>query len=151
MAPISLRWAVNLILLLGAASSAAAQDRTTAASPQEVMRDYIDLYSGSTLDRWKTLFHPALRVADPDPDGGIRLRSLDEFFAVQKARFEQGHRISERLENVRIESGRRIASVTADFVFSEDGSERRGKLGLHLTQGPDGWRILALIFSYDRP
>ena len=35
--------------------------------------------------------------------------------------------------------GRRIARVTADFIFIDEGDERLGKLGLHLAEGKDGW------------
>jgi hypothetical protein len=45
--------------------------------------------------------------------------------------------------------GRRIARVSADFVFLDEGQERRGKLGLHLAEGTEGWRIVAVLFAYD--
>jgi len=86
----------------------------------------------------------------PAADGTIRVRNLEEFFAAQKGYFESGRAISERLENVRIEPGRRIARVMADFVFVDEGEERRGTLGLHLAEGQDGWRIVAILFSYDQ-
>jgi len=140
-----------LSLLLGGGVAGAQEPAPARGSPERLVEDYIRLYAGETLDRWRALFHPALSVADPDAGGGIRLRALDEFFATQKERFDRGHEVSERLENVRIQRGRRIASVSADFIFSLDGTERRGKLGLHLAEGSDGWRIVALLFSYDRP
>jgi hypothetical protein len=117
-----------------------------------VLADYIGLYARDTLPRWKTLFHPALSVAFPGDDGGILVRNLDEFYTRQQNYFATGRRISERLENVRVEEGRRIARVTADFVFVDEGEERRGRLGLHLAQDRDDtWKILAILFSYDRP
>jgi hypothetical protein len=117
----------------------------------KVVADYIDLYARPTLDRWKTLFHPRLLVVSPKDDGTVRIRGLEEFFKAQKDRFETGRRIGERLENVRIEPGRRIARVTADFVFSDEGEESRGKLGLHLARDGERWVITAIIFSYDEP
>ena len=45
--------------------------------------------------------------------------------------------------------GRRIARVSADFVFMDEEAERPGKLGLHLAEGKDGWRIVAVLFAYD--
>ena len=60
-----------------------------------------------------------------------------------------GRRLSERLENIRVDTGRRIARVSADFVFVDEGAERPGKLGLHLAEGKDGWRIVAVLFAYD--
>jgi hypothetical protein len=39
--------------------------------------------------------------------------------------------------------------VTTDFIFVDEGKESRGKLGLHLARGNDGWKIVAVLFSYD--
>ena len=119
------------------------------AAVEQVVADYIGLYAGPTIDRWRTLFHPAVVVAFPDEGGSIRTRTLDEFVTRQKNYFATGRRISERLENVRIDMGRRIARVSADFIFIDQGEERPGKLGLHLAEGKDGWRIVAVLFAYD--
>jgi len=115
----------------------------------QLVADYIGLYAAPTLDRWRSLFHPAVIVAFPDDDGSIRARSLDEFVTRQRSYFATGRRISERLENVRVDMGRRIARVSADFIFMDEGEERPGKLGLHLAEGKDGWKIVAVLFSYD--
>jgi hypothetical protein len=133
------------------AASAAGSSSTDPArtAVDRVVADYIGLYSGSTIDRWRALFHPAVVVAFPDEDGSIRTRTLDEFVTRQKNYFATGRRISERLENIRIDMGRRIARVSADFIFVDEGEERPGKLGLHLAEGKDGWRIVAVLFAYD--
>ena len=89
-------------------------------------------------------------MAFPDDDGSIRTRTLDEFVTRQKNYFASGRQISERLENVRIDMGRRIARVTADFIFIDEREERPGKLGLHLVEGKDGWKIVAVLFAYDK-
>lgn len=114
-----------------------------------VVADYIGLYAGPTLDRWQALFHPAVVVAFPAEDGSITTRGLAEFVERQRNYFATGRRISERLENVRIDMGRRIARVSADFIFIDEGEERPGKLGLHLAEGQDGWRIVAVLFAYN--
>ena len=119
------------------------------ATVDQLVADYIGLYSGSTIDRWRMLFHPAVVVAFPDDGGSIRTRTLDEFVLRQKNYFATGRQISERLENVRIDMGQRIARVSADFIFMDEGKERPGKLGLHLVEGKDGWKIVAVLFSYD--
>jgi hypothetical protein len=31
----------------------------------------------------------------------------------------------------------------------EAGEEQAGKLGLHLVEDRDGWRIVAIVFAYD--
>ena len=119
------------------------------AAVDRLVADYIGLYAGPTIDRWRTLFHPSVVVAFPDDDGSIRTRTLDEFVIRQKNYFATGRRISERLENVRIDMGRRIARVSADFIFIDEGEERPGKLGLHLAEGKEGWKIVAVLFAYD--
>ena len=120
------------------------------AALEKVVADYVGLYARPSLDRWKTLFHPSLVVAYPMEDGTIRVRGLDEFFRAQKDYFETGRKIGERLENVRIDEGWRVARVSADFVFVDEGQESRGRLGLHLVETKDGWKITAIVFSYDR-
>lgn len=127
----------------------AARAEAPLAAVEQVVSDYIGLYAGPTLDRWKTLFHPALVVAFPAEDGTITTRTLDEFFVRQRDYFATGRRISERLENVRIDMGRRIARVSADFIFVDEGEELPGKLGLHLAEESGGWKIVAVLFAYD--
>jgi SnoaL-like protein len=131
-------------------AAAAASTDPARVAVDLLVADYIGLYAAPTLDRWRTLFHPAVVVAFPDDDGSIRTRTLDEFVTRQQDYFATGRRISERLENVRVDLGRRIARVSADFIFMDEGEERPGKLGLHLAEGKDGWKIVAVLFSYDR-
>ena len=88
-------------------------------------------------------------MAFPADDGSITTRGLDEFVERQRNYFATGRKISEHLENVQVDMGRRIARVTADFVFVDEGEERPGKLGLHLAEDRDGWKIVAVLFSYD--
>jgi hypothetical protein len=118
-------------------------------SLEKTIHDYISLYSKDTLDQWKTLFHPSVIVAFPADDGGITIRNLDEFLERQRNYFAKRKSISERLENVQILEGKRIARVTADFIFIDEGVEKPGKLGLHLVESNDGWKIVAVIFSYN--
>jgi SnoaL-like domain len=118
-------------------------------SLDQVLKDYIGLYQKDTLDQWKTLFHPSVTVFFPGDDGAINVRNLEEFFERQKNYFARRKSISERLENVQTLEGKRIARVTADFIFIDEGVEHPGKLGLHLVEGKDGWKIVAVLFSYD--
>ena len=141
---------LNILVLatvLAGAPTAHADDGRAAVD--RVITNYIGLYAGPTLDRWRTLFHPAVVVAFPADDGSITTRGLDEFVERQRNYFFTGRKISERLENVQVDMGRRIARVTADFVFVDEGEERPGKLGLHLAEDRDGWKIVAVLFSYD--
>lgn len=118
---------------------------------EKIMKDYIALYRQDTLDQWKRLFHPSVIVVFPAEDGAINVRNLEEFFERQKNYFTKRKSISERLENVQVLEGKRIARVVADFIFIDEGEERPGKLGLHLVEGADGWKIVAVLFSYDSP
>jgi len=145
----SARLSLSLLLGLCAAASHADPATPAQAAVERLVSDYIGLYAAPTLDRWQALFHPAVVVAFPDDDGTIRTRTLDEFVTRQKNYFATGRQISERLENVRIDLGRRIARVSADFIFVDQGQERPGKLGLHLAEGQDGWKIVAVLFAYD--
>jgi hypothetical protein len=117
---------------------------------RRVLQDYVGLYRADRLEDWAALLHDGLSVADPRPDGTIRIRDKSAFLATQRDRFASGHRIGERLEALRVDEGRSIARVSGDFVFVEDGQERRGRLGLHLSRARDGWRIVAILFSYDQ-
>ena len=119
-------------------------------SLDQVLKDYIGLYQKDTLDQWKTLFHPSVMVFFPAEDGTINVRNLEEFFERQKNYFAKRKSISERLENVQILEGNRIARVTADFIFIDEGVENPGKLGLHFVEGKDGWKIVSVLFSYDK-
>jgi hypothetical protein len=137
------------LIALAAAPAAGAAAESRRAAVERVVADYIGLYAAPTLDAWRALFHPAVVVAFPDSDGSISTRTLDEFVARQRKYFASGRKISERLENVRIDMGWRIARVSADFVFVDEGAESPGKLGLHLAEGKDGWKIVAVLFAYD--
>jgi Putative lumazine-binding len=116
---------------------------------QKVIKDYIGLYRADSLDQWKLLFHPSVTVVFPADDGSVNVRNLEEFFQRQKNYFGTRKSISERLENVQVFEGRRIARVVADFIFVDEGVEKSGKLGLHLVEGNDSWKIVAVLFSYD--
>jgi Putative lumazine-binding len=116
---------------------------------QKVIKDYIGLYRADSLDQWKLLFHPSVTVVFPADDGSINVRNLEEFFQRQKNYFSTRKSVSERLENMQVFEGRRIARVTADFIFIDEGVEKPGKLRLHLVEGPDGWKIVAVLFSYN--
>ena len=143
----------SLLILLAMLATAGPQHAyadSARATVDQVVAAYIDLYAGPTLDRWQTLFHPDVVVAFPAEDGSITTRGLAEFVERQRSYFATGRRISERLENVRVDMGRRIARVSADFIFVDEGEERAGKLGLHLAEGREGWKIVAVLFAYDK-
>ena len=128
----------------------AAGDAPTDPALRRLLEDYVGLYRADRLSDWKKLLHERVSVADPRPDGSIRFRGLDEFFTTQQGFFASGRRIGERLEEVRVAEGRRIARVSARFVFVDEGEERPGRLGLHVIEAGGTWRIVALVFSYDR-
>jgi hypothetical protein len=141
-----------LSIVFFVASFVIADDINSAQSKdalQKVIKDYIGLYRADSLDQWKLLFHPSVTVIFPADDGSVNVRNLDEFFQRQKNYFATRKSINERLENMQIFEGRRIARVVTDFIFVDEGVEKSGKLGLHLVEGNDGWKIVAVLFSYD--
>jgi len=142
--------ALTLTIVCIAASSFG-QETATLPDPdlQTLVANYIGLYTKSTLSEWKKLFHPSLTVANPNRDGSITIRNLAEFYNAQEERFATGRRISERLEHVSASSGNHIGCINADFIFSDEGTAQRGKLGLHAIKDKEGWKIIAIIFSYD--
>ena len=141
---------LTIVVLLVAALPASAEDAVVARRTLDsTIRDYVGLYGSDTLAQWKQLFHPQLTVVFPDADGAIVARNLEQFYAAQASYLPTHKQVSERLENVRIDEGRRIARVSADFVFVDAGVEARGKLGLQLVEGSEGWTIVAIVFSYD--
>ena len=126
------------------ARSPAVPDR----SLEQLVTDYIGLYTRDTLPRWQQLFLPGFSSASTNDDGSVTVRTLDAFYAAQERGFAQSRAMGERLENVRIERHGALASVWADFVFWADGPPSRGKLVLLAVHQVDGWRIHSLMFSY---
>lgn len=142
---------IFLTISMAAGASIAGELNSSASRDalHKTVKNYIELYRQETLDQWKGLFHPSVLVVLPGEDGAVNVRNLEEFFERQKNYFAKRKSISERLENVQIFEGRRIARLVADFIFIDEGEERAGKLGLHLVEGPDGWKIVTVLFSYD--
>jgi hypothetical protein len=145
----SWRASICLAVALACIPAVHASRESDRAAVDRLVADYIGLYAGPTLEPWSRLFHPAVIVAFPGDDGAIVTRTLDEFVKRQRDYFATGRKVSERLQNVRVDMGRRIARVSADFVFVDEGEERPGRLGLHLAEGKDGWKIVAVLFAYD--
>jgi hypothetical protein len=115
---------------------------------EKVVADYVGLYARDTLSEWKKLFLPHFTVASTREDGTVFERTLEEFYEAQRRYFESGRDIQEVLENVSIERKGKLASVWGDFVLTDEGETRRGKLVLLLIEGPQGFRIHSLMFSY---
>lgn len=115
---------------------------------EKVVSDYVGLYKRESLPEWKKLFLPHFTVASTREDGTLGERTLEEFYEAQKRYFESGRDIKEVLENVQIERKGKLASVWADFVLTDNGETRRGKLVLLLIEGPEGFKIHSLMFSY---
>ncbi|HXV60396.1 MAG TPA: nuclear transport factor 2 family protein [Vicinamibacteria bacterium] len=119
-----------------------------ASDLEKVVEDYVGLYRRETLPEWKKLFLPHFTVASTGEDGSVSERTLEEFYDAQRSYLDGGRDIQEQLENVRIDRQGKLASVWADFVLTDEGETRRGKLVLLLIQGPEGFKIHSLMFSY---
>ncbi len=120
----------------------------SASDLEKVVSDYVGLYRRETLPEWKKLFLPLFTVASTREDGTVGERTLEEFYEAQRRYFESGRAIREVLENVQIDRKGKLASVWADFVLTDEGETRRGKLVLLLIEGSEGFKIHSLMFSY---
>jgi hypothetical protein len=132
------RWAAGCLVLLSTLSVSKAtegeQARTDDERLQRVVDDYVGLYRQESLPRWRELFLPTFTAALTTADGSVSVRTLEEFYGAQKRYLDTGRAIREELENVRIERQQRLASVWADFVLTDEGSQSRGKLVLLLIE-----------------
>jgi hypothetical protein len=138
---------ISTLLLI--ATAALAQPPAQQCEVEKVVADYVGLYKRETLERWRELFHPKMTASHAAEDGTIRVRALDEFYESQRKGFEEDPTMHETLSNVKIAMGKRMARVTADYVFTSEGKPGGGKLGLHLVEGKGGWKIVGVVFSYD--
>ena len=146
--------AIIAALLLAIAWSHDANAQSTSADSADArirraVADYAGLYRRDTLDEWEKLFLPSFTAANTRADGGLSLRTRDEFLASQR-RYHERAVVTEELENVRIERNGRMASVWADFVVNENGQRSRGKLVLLAMEDAGRFRFHALMFAYDR-
>src|SRR3954470_6081084 len=121
--------------------------RRDEAPIRPVLDDYIGLCSAAALPQWTALFLPGFGASYTNEAGSIRSRTLDEFYASQKAGFDGGA-MSETLHDVRIERAGRLAYVVADFRFTSRGIERPGQLMLLMIEDRGQFRIAALAFTY---
>ena len=137
-----MKWTLALLAFALLGADAHADDL------EKVVADYVGLYQRETLPEWKKLFLPQFTVASAREDGTVSERTLEEFYEAQRNYFESGRAIKEVLENVRVERKGRLASVWADFVLTDEGETRRGKLVLLLIEGKEGFKIHSLMFSY---
>jgi hypothetical protein len=132
-------------------ASLAARDALGQATDEDLRRivaDYVGLYRRETLGRWRELFLPSFTVASTNADGSVNLRTLEELYLAQKRYLDSGRPIEEKLQNIRVDRQGRMASVWADFVLTDTGEERRGRLVLLLIEERGGYRIHSLMFSY---
>ena len=133
----------------GDAGSAGAAVQGTPDDPiKRLLDEYIALYTKDTLDRWRTLFHPAFVAAFTNDDGSTTSRTLEEFLERQRNYFATGRPISEELKDVRIERQGALASVRAGFILHDGDTAKEGRLMLLLIRDRDRWLIQSLVFTY---
>ena len=129
------------------ASPVAAGDAADAAV-RRVVDDYVALYRKDTLAQWRELFLPTFTATSPAADGGVTVRTLDQFYEAQARGFAQAAAMSETLEQIEIARAGRTATARAAFVFHQNGTSRRGRLTLTLVESKAAWRIASLLFTY---
>lgn len=113
-----------------------------------LLDDYIGLYTRDTLERWRDLFLPDFIATSTNEDGSTTTRGLDAFYERQRAQFATGKPVSEVLENTEIWRTDHLASVRADFVWTDTEITRHGRLMLLLIVERGHLKIQALTFSY---
>ncbi len=132
----------------GPTGPASAVPSTDVAAVRRVVDDYVGLYRKDTLEQWRALFLPTFTATSPARDGGVTVRTLDQFYEAQARGFAQATAMSETLEDVIVERTGRLATARAAFVFHQNGTSRRGRLVLTLIETGSTWRIASLLFSY---
>jgi hypothetical protein len=136
-----------VLVVLLSASVGMAQPAQDLAPVQRVVDDYIGLYTKERLPEWKALFLPSFTATYTNADGTVSVRTLEEFYASQRAGFAKGH-MSETLHDVRLTRAGKLAHAAAGFDFTSGGNTRRGRLMLLLVESEGRFRIAALMFSY---
>ena len=113
-----------------------------------LLDDYIGLYRRDSLPRWRDLFLPGFIATAKNEDGSTTTRGLDEFYERQRGLFATGKPVSEVLENTEIRRTGSLASVRADFVWTDTEVTRRGILMLLLIVDRGRFKVQSLTFSY---
>lgn len=144
-------WRLAVVMLVGVASPLHGQEAapsTDVAAVRRVVDAYVGLYREDALAEWRALFLPSFTATSPAANGGVTVRTLDEFYDAQARGFARARTMTETLEQVAISRSGRLAAAWADFVFTQDDASRRGRLVLTLVETEGRWRIAGLLFSY---
>ena len=144
---------IPIVVISAIAGAGGRQATNPEDEVRQVLSSYIALYQKDTLAAWRRLFLPGFVAAFTNDDGSVTTRTLDEFYERQEKYFATGHAIREELRNIRLTVDGRLASVHADFVLVDNGSERPGRLVLTFVRDRDTYKIHSLAFTYhlDRP
>jgi hypothetical protein len=129
------------------------QSQTTPAPTRDrdveaLLDDYIGLYRGDTLERWRTLFVASFVASAANADGTVTSWTLSEFYERQRRSFATGKPIREVLEDVEIDRDGPLAAVRSRFVWSDGEVTRHGRLMLLAIADRGSLRIQSLLFSY---
>jgi hypothetical protein len=117
-------------------------------SLDRLLQDFIGLYAGDSLDRWRELFLPAFTAAATSPDGSVATWTLDEFCQRQRQLFATGRPIRERLTDTEVRQDGDLAWVRSGYVWTDGQAERPGRLMMLAVAERGAFRIQALAFSY---
>ena len=113
-----------------------------------LLDDYIGLYAVDKLERWRELFLPDFIATSTNDDGSTTTRALEAFYQRQQALFAAGKPVSEVLQDTQIRRTGQLASVSADFVWTDTEITRHGRLMMLLIVERGELKIQALTFSY---
>ncbi|MGE3471208.1 MAG: amidohydrolase family protein, partial [Vicinamibacterales bacterium] len=79
----------------GGTGAASAGPATDVAPVRRVVDDYVGLYRQDTLERWRALFLPSFTATSPAADGGVTVRTLEQFYDAQARGFLRAQAMSE--------------------------------------------------------
>lgn len=113
-----------------------------------LLDDYIGLYRGDALERWRNLFLPDFVATSTNDDGSTTTRGLDAFYERQRALFATGKPVSEVLQDPKMQRTGNLACVISDFVWTDTEITRHGRLMMLLIVERGKLKIQALTFSY---
>ena len=129
-------------------AAGAAVGESADAELAALLVDYIALYTGPSLARWRELFLPSFVATATNDDGTVSAWNLDTFYERQRNAFATGKPIRETLENTQVDCTGALASVRSEFVWTDGTITRRGRLMLLVIRERGRFRIQALTFSY---
>ncbi|MBI5394391.1 MAG: nuclear transport factor 2 family protein [Verrucomicrobia bacterium] len=142
--------ALSLLMLAACRPSVAAH--SDEAAIRAFLDRYFDTWSHRDMDGYGACFDSQARIHFMARNGEITSRDLADFLHGQKLFHEQSEApATERPLEIRIQGDSKAAQATVTWVLTTGKKEERGADFFTLRRGPDGWKIVNLLFYVDGP